>query len=70
MSTTTLAISGMSCQNCVRHVTRTLAAVPGVTVREVTVGSATIETTSPEAAAAAARALAEEGYPAAADAGA
>lgn len=37
-----LAIDGMSCQMCVRHVTRALSELPGVQVRDVAVGSATI----------------------------
>jgi len=37
-----LEISGMSCQNCVRHVTTALQDVPGVTVREVGIGSASV----------------------------
>lgn len=34
--TTKLEISGMSCQNCVRHATEALMAVPGVTKATVT----------------------------------
>ena len=36
-------IDGMSCQNCVRHVKRALDTVKGLEVRDVAVGSATIE---------------------------
>lgn len=38
-----LNISGMSCGHCVSRVTRALAAVPGVTTRDVQVGRAVIE---------------------------
>jgi copper chaperone CopZ len=65
MRTTTLAIEGMSCQHCVRHVTRALDAVPGVTVREVKLGEATVETTGePAVIDAIVRALADAAYPA------
>jgi copper chaperone len=43
MATLNLAITGMSCDHCVRHVTKALAAVPGVTVTRVTVGHATVD---------------------------
>ncbi len=33
--TTQLNINGMTCQNCVMHVTKALQAVPGVTATEV-----------------------------------
>ena len=33
--TTQLNIGGMTCQNCVMHVTKALQAVPGVTASEV-----------------------------------
>lgn len=39
----TLKIDGMSCGRCVQAVTKALAAVPGVNVRSVAVGSAQIE---------------------------
>lgn len=35
-------ISGMSCDNCVRHVQAALSDLSGVTVRDVKVGSATV----------------------------
>ena len=38
-----LAISGMTCQMCVKHVTRALNEVPGLTVKDVNVGSAIVE---------------------------
>jgi len=37
-----LQISGMSCDNCVRHVKAALSDVPGVMIRDVTIGSATV----------------------------
>lgn len=39
----TLGISGMSCGHCVAAVTSALEAVPDVRVRNVSIGSATIE---------------------------
>lgn len=38
----TVAISGMSCQDCVRAVREALEAVPGAQVDAVTIGSATV----------------------------
>jgi Cu+-exporting ATPase len=35
MTETTLGITGMSCGNCVKHVTAALRAVPGVTAASV-----------------------------------
>jgi copper chaperone CopZ len=40
MAEFTLRIDGMHCGSCVRRVSQTLAAVPGVTVNEVGVGTA------------------------------
>jgi copper chaperone CopZ len=62
--TTTLHIDGMSCDHCVKRVTRTLEKVPGVSVVEVRLGAAAIEHAAPDQAAAAVRALDEAGYPA------
>lgn len=42
MDTATINISGMSCGHCVAAVRKALAGVPGVTVQEVTIGSAAI----------------------------
>ena len=42
MEKITLKIDGMSCGGCVRHVTQALTKVPGVTVEQVQVGSATV----------------------------
>jgi copper chaperone CopZ len=39
---TTIKISGMSCSHCVAAVQKALAAVPGVTVREVGIGTARV----------------------------
>lgn len=64
MNTQVFRVSGMTCGNCVRHVTQALDALPGV--EEVTVdlagGSATVTGTVEPAAVVAA--LAQEGYPA------
>lgn len=38
-----LAIDGMTCQMCVRHVTKALSDLPGISVKDVTVGSAVVE---------------------------
>jgi copper chaperone CopZ len=63
MTTVTLSITGMSCDHCVRRVTKALAAVPGVTVRQVTVGHATVDyNDQPDALAAIVRALDDAGY--------
>lgn len=53
MSTTTLAISGMSCSHCVQAVTKALSTVPGVQTKSVKVGSAVIDAADPAAAIAA-----------------
>lgn len=60
----TLAIVGMSCGRCVQTVTKALAAVPGVKVRSVEVGSAVIETAGGWATDKALAALDAAGYPA------
>ena len=61
----TLAISGMSCDHCVRRVTRALTAVPGVSVQDVQVGRARIETgDDPRVLSQAIEALGAAGYPA------
>lgn len=61
MNTTNLKIEGMHCQSCVARVKRTLEKVDGVTVRDVQIGSASIETANPDAAVAA---VTNAGYPA------
>jgi len=63
MATMKLAITGMSCDHCVRHVKQALARVPGVTVRHVDVGHATVDYDGrPEALAAIVEAVDEAGY--------
>lgn len=42
METVTIQISGMSCGHCVATVQKALAAVPGVVVQAVQIGSATV----------------------------
>lgn len=43
MNTYALSISGMTCGHCVARLTKVLAALPGVTVSDVQVGSARVE---------------------------
>jgi copper chaperone CopZ len=43
MQTLTLSITGMSCGHCVRAVRDALAQLPGVSVGQVQIGSATID---------------------------
>ena len=43
MTSLTLNITGMSCGNCVAHVTKALTSVPGLTVRKVEIGRAKVE---------------------------
>ncbi len=53
MTETTLAITGMHCDHCVMRVQKALGAVPGVQVRQVRIGMATLAyeptQTTPEA---------------------
>ena len=42
MQTVTIGINGMSCSHCVSAVQKAVAAVPGVTVQGVQIGSATV----------------------------
>ena len=42
MGQASLSIDGMSCGHCVAHVHKALAALPGVHVDDVAIGSATI----------------------------
>ena len=42
METITIGINGMSCSHCVAAVQKALTAVPGVTVEDVQIGSATV----------------------------
>jgi len=65
MERVSLAIDGMSCSHCVARVNKTLAAVPGVKVDKVDVGSATVEFDPATATVATiTAALDEAGYPA------
>lgn len=41
MTTTRIHVDGMTCQNCVRHVTEAIAEVPGVSSVSVDLDSAT-----------------------------
>jgi len=58
----TYAIEGMTCENCVRHVTEAIAEVPGVTGVLVTLSAATAEVEGTAAPAAVAAAVQEAGY--------
>jgi copper chaperone len=42
VETVTIGINGMSCGHCVAAVSKALGAVPGLTVDDVTIGSATV----------------------------
>ncbi|MBI3791155.1 MAG: heavy-metal-associated domain-containing protein [Gemmatimonadetes bacterium] len=65
MTALTLNISGMSCGHCVGAVKQALAAVPGVQVDAVAIGTAVVQydpaTVTAERIA---QAVADEGYPA------
>lgn len=65
MERVTLAIDGMSCGGCVKHVTAALGTLPGVQVERVSVGSAEV-LVDPAASSvdAVLTALAASGYPA------
>lgn len=63
MAQFTLQIDGMHCGACVRRVSQALAAVPGVTVDEVSVGAARLSSaTEPAPVDAALAAVANAGY--------
>lgn len=67
MTTTTFSVDGMTCGNCVKHVTEELTTLPGVTdvqVELVTGGSSPVTVTSqaPLDEAAIAAAVDEAGY--------
>ncbi|MEW5930247.1 MAG: cation transporter [Gemmatimonadota bacterium] len=63
MESTTIGISGMSCGHCVAAVKRALEGIDGVEVREVKVGSATVDYDPQEVSAERiARAIEDEGY--------
>ncbi len=63
MKALTISIGGMSCNHCVGAVNKALAGMPGVTVDQVAIGSATVQydetATSPEQIAAV---VEDEGY--------
>lgn len=63
MDKLTMQITGMTCGHCVAGVTRALQGVPGVTVDQVVIGSASVEydstATTPTDIA---KAVEEEGY--------
>jgi copper chaperone CopZ len=56
-----IAIEGMHCQACVARVRRALEKLDGVTIHEISVGSASVDTADPAAALAA---ISSAGYPA------
>lgn len=59
----TIAIAGMTCEHCVRRVTKALAGVPGVTVKNVQVGRAVVEDAGdPGTESAVLQAIAAAGY--------
>ena len=60
--TTTLSIDGMSCGHCVAAVKQALDAVPGVTVKSVTIGAATVESADPAPIDAMRLAIEDAGY--------
>jgi copper chaperone len=63
MAEFTLQIDGMHCGSCVRRVTQALAAVEGVAVNEVRVGTARLASTAtPAPIELAVAALAKAGY--------
>jgi copper chaperone len=63
MSTLHIEIVGMTCEHCVRAVKNRLAATPGVTVGDVTVGAADIQLDESKATMADVEdAISDEGY--------
>ena len=63
MAEFTLQIDGMHCGSCVRRVSQALASTEGVTVKEVRVGAARIDSSAePAPVDAAIAALAKAGY--------
>jgi Cu+-exporting ATPase len=60
----TISVTGMTCQNCVRHVTQALASLPGVRSADIDLksGSASLETERELPRAELAAALEEAGY--------
>jgi copper chaperone CopZ len=66
MSTLLLKVSGMSCGNCVKHVTHALQEINGVEQVDVDLGKGevVVQGNLPADSSALINALAEEGYPA------
>lgn len=64
MITQTFRVSGMTCGNCVRHVTQALDALPGVEEAQVDLASGSATVTGTVDPAAVVAALTREGYPA------
>ena len=60
--THTLTISGMSCDHCVRRVTKALDNVPNLTVKQVEVGRAVVDSQDEASMRAAIEALHQVGY--------
>lgn len=60
----TISVTGMTCQNCVRHVTQALEGLPGVrsTAVDLQTGSASLETEREVPRADISAALEEAGY--------
>lgn len=62
---TTLQVSGMTCNGCVKHVTTALRAVPGVTAVEVDLASGRAKVVGEAAVPALIAAVTDAGYEAA-----
>ena len=62
MAELTLQIDGMHCSSCVRRVNQALTNADGLTVKEVRIGEARIESSKEDAAGKAVEALAKAGY--------
>jgi copper chaperone CopZ len=63
IQTLNLSITGMSCDHCVRRLSKALTSVPGVIVKNVTVGHANVEYDGrPESLAAIVHAVDDAGY--------
>ncbi len=68
MAEVTLRIDGMHCGSCVRRASQALGGTSGITVKEVRIGAARLESADSEAADKAIEALAKAGYKAYAEA--
>jgi copper chaperone len=60
--TSTYAVSGMTCEHCVRSVTEEVSEVPGVTAVDVDLASGTLTVTGAPEDTAVRAAVAEAGY--------